>query len=457
MRNRESHLRLMTMSIFLTDAALFAVVATTVTTCIAADIAPIPRTRSAAAGPAEQYIEAQLRVVRSLDAQCAPIADIADEAAQRLLAGGNIHLAGEAGMVAELAGRAGGLCGAKTLSLETGQPAVGPNDLVLLSDYGTPGRLKTALEKLAATKALVIIFASAENPFLRQPLASHLRVVPVEIPLDSRLLTLRSGERLIPTASPAIATAEWTFVAELLGACRRQHKQLAVYLSIWLDQGLRRYKRTTGLLFEPGLQPAPVARGQYAHAFLASAVRSIEAVRREDLASIRQAAMWLRGAVAAHRQIVRTLQGHLPETEADLGGERHYFTKTVAPGDKEGEKWIQEHLREGDVYLFLGYQENEDSRAALINALGARTIFLTSAAPSAEQAKNPRHLYVNPHWPRSDACLELSGYDVKACPLSCILGLTCYYAICGEMAREDPTQTLNAPAWLPPAGAGHGG
>jgi len=89
-------------------------------------------------------------------------------------------------------------------------------------------------------------------------------------------------------------------------------------------------------------------------------------------------------------------------------------------------------------FLALGYQENEDARAAAVNALGARTIFITSAAPSATQAGNPRHLYVNPHWPRSDACLELAGYDVKACPLSGILGLTCYYAICGEMARGLP-------------------
>ena len=164
-------------------------------------------------------------------------------------------------MMAELTGRAGGLCSAKMLSLEKGQPSVGPNDFVLLSDYGTPGKLKTALEKLADTKALVIVFASAENPLLRQPLAAHLRAVPVDIPLDSRLLVRRSGERLIPTASPAIATAEWTFVAELLGACRRQHKQLAVYLSIGLDPERRRYNRTKGLLFEPDLRPAPVARG----------------------------------------------------------------------------------------------------------------------------------------------------------------------------------------------------
>ena len=214
----------------------------------------VPRTCSAAAGPAEQYIEAQVRVVRALDARREALADTADEAAQRLLAGGKLHLAGETGIMAELMGRAGGLCGAQMLALEKGQLPAGPNDIVLLSDYGTPGKLKTALEKLAATKALVIVFASAENPLLRQPPGAsvgqvanlpeapqignlphggpYLRAIPFgAIPLESRLLALGSGERLIPAASPAIATAEWTFVAELLGACRRQHKQLAVIYS----------------------------------------------------------------------------------------------------------------------------------------------------------------------------------------------------------------------------------
>ena len=46
------------------------------------------------------------------------MADAADAAAARHLAGGNLWLAGEPGMVAELAGRAGGLCGAKVLPAE---------------------------------------------------------------------------------------------------------------------------------------------------------------------------------------------------------------------------------------------------------------------------------------------------------------------------------------------------
>ena len=162
-------------------------------------------------------------------------------------------------------------------------------------------------------------------------------------------------------APPVIATAQWTFVAELLGACRRRHRQLAVYLSIWLDPGLRRYRRTEGLLFEPDMQPGPVAPAEYARAFLAGVDQSIEAVQGKELASIGRAAAWRREAVAARRHVVRTLQGHLPEVEADKGGEARWFTRTVPLGNQRGEKWIRENLRAGDVYLFLGYQENEDA------------------------------------------------------------------------------------------------
>ena len=217
--------------------------------------------RPCSAGVAEQYLEAQLRAVASVEAQLDRLADAAEASCARLLAGGNIYLAGEKGMVSELLGRAGGLCAAKSLSLEK-PPALGPNDIVLLSDYGTPGKLEAALAKLVPGNALVIVFASAEQPALKSLGGGNIRAVPVDIPLDSRLVTLADGRRLIPTASPAIAAAQWTYVAELLAAGRREHRQLAIYLSIRLDPGRARFQRTKNLLFEPDLRPEPVARGQ---------------------------------------------------------------------------------------------------------------------------------------------------------------------------------------------------
>ncbi|MEW6359708.1 MAG: hypothetical protein AB1696_25445 [Planctomycetota bacterium] len=391
---------------------------------------------TAADGPAARYIEAQLRVVRSLDAQIVPLADAADESASRLLAGGSIFLAGEKGIVSELLGRAGGLCAAKPLALDKPLPPLTRNDVVLLSDYGSPGTLDMALEKLSPFGALVIVFASAEHPMLRQTPAANVRAVPVDIPLDSRLVRLASGESLIPTAPPAISAAEWAYVAELLGACRRHHKQLAVYLSIRLDEGRRRFNRTKGLLFEPDLRPEPVARGECARSFLAGADRSLQAVRAEELERIRKAAARLREAISAHRQIARSLMGHLPPTEAGGSGDVRFFTQTTRLEGEQGETWIRENLHEGDVFLFVGYQRNEDAMAAAANALGVRTIFFTSTASGPEQMKNPRHIYINPNWPLTDACLELPGYDVKACPLSGIMGLTCYYAICAETVSQ---------------------
>lgn len=393
------------------------------------------------AGVAERYIEAQLQVVRSLEKRLDNLADVADESAARLVAGGNIYLAGEPGMVSELLGRAGGPCGAKALALEKPLPLLSRNDIVLLSDYGTPGKLAAALEKLKSADALVIVFASFENPLARRSSSANLRFVPVDIPMDSFIVRFPGRDAFIPTVSPAITTAEWTFFAELLGACRRQHKQLAIYLSIFLDEGRARYNRTKGLMFEPDFRPESVPRGQFAQTFLTRVRQSLEAIRGGEMENLRKATVWFREATAARKHIARSLMGHLPPIEAGIRGDVNFFTHTsLLTIEKGGGAWIRENLGDGDVALFLAYQ-NEDVLTASANALGARTIALTSAAPGPEQARNPRHLYINPHWPITDGVLELPGYDVKACPLSTILNMTCYYAIVGEViapAKSSP-------------------
>lgn len=386
--------------------------------------------RACWAGVAEQYLDAELRAIASVEAQLERLADAADASCARLLAGGNIYLAGEKGMVSELLGRAGGLCAAKSLSLEK-PPALGPNDVVLLSDYGTPGKLDAALAKLVPGKALVIVFASAEQPALKSVRAENVRPIPVDIPLESRLVKLADGRRLIPTASPAIAAAQWTYVAELLAAGRREHRQLAIYLSVRLDPGRARFERTKGLLFEPDLRPDPVPRGQYGRAFLARVRQSLLTLRGQS-ESIRKAAAWTREAKASGRKIVRSMRGHLPPAEAGMEGDVDFFSQSFSSVGPEGAQWIRQNLDEGDLCLLVGYQQNDEAMAAAAAGRGAWAIFLTSTPPSPRQAAQPRYLYINPHWPVSDGVLELSGYDVKACPLSGIANMSGYWAICAE-------------------------
>jgi len=390
-----------------------------------------------AAGPADDYIGAQLRVVRGLEAQVPALTRVADEAARELLAGGRLYLAGERGMVSELLGRAGGLCGAKRFA--GGKTLLAEHDVVLLSDYGPrQGHPATPWEVTGGTRALRILFVSKQHAVFDKPLVRKGRIVGVDIPRDGCIVRSPEGEAACPATAPAIAIAQWAFTAELIGACRRNGRQLAVYLSIHLDQGRRRYQRTKGLLFEPGLKPKPPEPGEYAKAFLGHARQALEAIRRDELSRIRKAAAWIREASAGRRKVVRHMHAHLPPHEVGVPGDPGCFTHSprLPLGDK-AIAWMRQNLAKGDIHLLVGYQQNQDAMAAAANALGARTIFITSLPPSREQAANPLHLYVNPHWPLTDACLELPGYDVKACPLSAICGLTCYYAIAAEVVAGE--------------------
>jgi hypothetical protein len=185
-------------------------------------------------------------------------------------------------------------------------------------------------------------------------------------------------------------------------------------------------------LFEPQIQPEPVAQGRYARQFLGQVGNALRAVEAGEVAKIRRAGQWIRQAKATGHQVVRHLEGHLPLHEVGRPGDPDCFTGLSKADDEAAVKWVRENLHPGDVYLLLGYQQNEDALSSAANAAGARTIFLTSRGPGKEQSQSAGHLYIDPHWPLTDACLDLPGYDVKACPLSAILGLSAYYAICAE-------------------------
>ena len=148
----------------------------------------------AQAGPAEDYIDAQVRVVRGLQARLDSITDTAERAAKGLTAGGEIYLAGEPGMIAELLGRAGGLCGAKAIAPGKPLPKFHPGDVVLYSDYGLPHRLAgRGWNDLCRSGVLMVAFASAQNPILRAPLPANVRAIPVDVPLQSCLIKSASG------------------------------------------------------------------------------------------------------------------------------------------------------------------------------------------------------------------------------------------------------------------------
>jgi len=396
----------------------------------------IPVAARAASGEgqnAQKYLASQLAVIEGLEKNLKAINSAAEHSADRLKAGGRLFLAGEKGMIAELAGRAGGLCFAKALPLDKPLPELTANDVVLYSHYGASSTgVADGWAKLRATPAFLVGFGASDNPVLMGKLPTNIRAIRLALPTESRLFRTAENQRVVAAAPAAIAAAQWTYVAELIGACRRRGKQPAIYLSIFLDEGRKRFERTKNLVFDPEVTLQPVATGVYAQQYLAAAKEALTAIQRDELPKLLQAAAWIREARAGGKQIVRSLMGHLPPAEVGLPGDVDLFTQSPRVTGEKGVEWIKQNLKAGDVFVLLGYQQPEDDMAAAAHAVGARTIFLTVKPSSEKTLASPQHLYINPHFPFTDACLELPGYDVKACPLSCVAGLGCLNAICAE-------------------------
>ena len=308
-------------------------------------------------GPAQQYLGTQLREVRSLQTRVEQIARIADESASRLLAGGRIYAAGQPGSISELVGRAGGLCGIQSLSCDKPPASLGAGDVVLVADYGD-GKTKTVA--MAEKGPLVVIFAPAGSPLVREPSAATCgRLRSTFLPTTPPERAMTAG-RLLPAAAPAVATAQWAFTAELIAACRRRHRQLAVYLSIHLDPGLQRFARKPeNLLFEPQVRPEPVAEGRYARQFLGQVGDALQTVEAGELTKIHRA-----GPIDPPGEGRRASGGppsrRTPAAARTGPAGRSDCSTALSKADGEAAvKWVRENLHPGDVYLLLGYQRTK--------------------------------------------------------------------------------------------------
>ena len=191
-------------------------------------------------------------------------------------------------------------------------------------------------------------------------------------------------------------------------------------------------------MIELGLGPAPVARGQYAGAFLTTVRTSLAAVRKDEVEKIRLAARLAAGGIGGPAEHHAQVHG-TSSTAGSRHGRRRGFLRPAGLRDSasRGCTSIREHLHEGDLYFFLGYQQNEDAMAAAANALGVRTIFITSRGPGPELAVESASRVRRSPLARDRWLPGLAGLRRESLlPLSAIMNLTCYYAICNKALRS---------------------
>jgi hypothetical protein len=218
--------------------------------------------------PRATYLSRLSEGIQHSRAQLPAMTKSAQEAAHRVVAGGQLWIGGsqqEFGQ--EAVERAGGLMGINRAS----GSVVKPGDVVLIGARGnlTPEDLES-VRKWRDAGAEVVAFASN---------GSNIAVGDQIIPLDTVL-------NLIDL---------WTWTGEFTAACTRLGKMPVFFKSYHLADGVEWAHRNRGQMFHSDIKVSPIAPGVLGAQYLDQIQQIIDGIKSES-SHIRQAAQWLRAA-----------------------------------------------------------------------------------------------------------------------------------------------------------------
>jgi hypothetical protein len=336
----------------------------------------------------------------------------AEPVAARMIAGGTLWLAGDRGFVLEALNRAGGLMACKWLKKATDVKA---GDVV---SYGLIRQAQPAdlqfLDEVGRAGAHWMAFAPGAKPTgLGLP-------VPAPPAADPNRL---------PSVSPVLAAATWTFMAELVSALTRQGKLPPMYQSVLVPGGRERNAEHLKLTWEP-TTPQPIPPLILGRTYLARVSNSLRRLRATQADEFPQAGRMAAEAIRSGHTAWYASLGHLPpELPGQPGDPGVLKPLKMSTPDKLGD-----FVKAGDVILYVGYYEPYGPWVEKAHGLRARIVTVVSGTPERRAEDMGADLNINACWPYGDAVLDLPGHDIKVLPPSGVVAATAYFMLVAETA-----------------------
>jgi hypothetical protein len=329
------------------------------------------------------YLERVARTVEVCQTDLPAMVPVAEEAARRLAAGGAFWAAGQASMVSELSGRAGGFMMLR--SLGDAVPASG--DVIL--HFPEPGG---SLPNSRWENRPLVITVGAASP--APAFSNHAD---------------RYG--ISPTLANAIPG--WLFTGELITALTRLGKMPVIYESIGAYGGNARIAQyqNGGIAFHNDLAvplAPPEAIGKRFVEIITAMLRRVE---REERGSLDRAGAWAREAHVQGKQLFMYSMGHLFPDEVGKTAIGARFTSAVWNAGFRAHPAPQDAYVEGDLAVLIGYQHPADLLLRRARPAGARVVYV-SVRPDRDFMNDPGAIWIDPMWDWPDACVPLDGYDV---------------------------------------------
>ncbi len=380
--------------------------------CATTPVGPPP-----AQSPCVKYFA---RLQTSLDqtrSQLPAITRSAESAAKRIVDGGSIYAGGsQPDFAPELLGRAGGLTGIHpvpaSMKVQSGDVVLwGVRSIVNDDDRGR-------ILQLRESGAMVVLFASAAQSPGSTSIADAF--------IDSgpeRGLALDQF-KICPTDSVINIINAWTWTGEFIGACTRLGKMPVVLESYGLPGGRERGEKYKDQMFHSDMTIRPIDAGMLGSSYVNQLALYLSAIRGDSSADLAGVAMHLRQATAAHSAL-QAMAHMFPAHYEDVRAPQPFAI--IKP-------WMMNQpppdTSNAEVTVILGYQQAP--QLAVDAAHLRRDTLLYTSVERARDDRAPYITYVNPRWPKTDACVAISGYDIPALPASGVVQAAIYWSLVAE-------------------------
>ena len=378
------------------------------------------------------YLEALLAGIEGLRERLPAVSDAAGRVAARLEAGGRLFLASvRPDFASEGYTRSGGLM----LALEwTPETALSPQDTVILGWSGAPPeRELELLQQLRSSGALVAAIGPAgwqgadprpDDLFLESPVP---RPEAVTAPFGGKAYPLISLQNLLIL---------WMLTGEIVSALTRAGRMPAMYQSVLVPGARDRNARFADSPFHETHQVPAIPEGRLGGDYLDRIGAILRALIEEEAGAIDAVGAVCAEVLEAGGRIHAGLISHFPMYQLGAPGDPPYMRPLARlQGESPQVAELEEKLRPGDLFFFLGYYRRPVDAYAAARRAGAPIVEVITGDGTDDPPPPPDHV-IRPKWPFGDAVTPVPGYDIEILPSSGIVQAAVYWAVVASIWRR---------------------
>jgi formylglycine-generating enzyme required for sulfatase activity len=409
---------------------------------------------AAAAAPngafAASYFDALSAGCRDARRDFKSVIQAAEEAANRVKAGGDLYIASvRPDFVSEGMVRSGGLMLLKQynsdpkLAHEPTHPKpatkLTPKDTVIFSwSNATPDRELAVARELHASRAFVIGIGPKPVKEGSDELLKNVGTfLESTLPLRAEVTQRFKGETY-PLVSLQNLAILWAFTGEFASALTRQGYMPVMLQSVLVPGARERNLGLRGQRFHKTHTVPAIPAGRLGQAYLEKLGEIYNALRDGEVANIERAAQACTKVLKDGHKVHAFLISHFPMFQPGSPGDRPFmnafegFSGEVPPQD-----WLTKNLKQGDLFFFLGYYRRPVEGYQAARQAGAQIVEVISGMGKPETAEPTPDYIINPRWPFGDALVPVTNYDIRILPSSGVVQASIYWSVIGSMAGDE--------------------